>query len=91
MAIYSDYPEQSAAAGLVALRPPAQRRISWGAVFAGVVMVVAVHILLTMLGAGIGLSLVDPGRGDNPSVAGIGIGGAVWWTAAGNGCSGASR
>jgi hypothetical protein len=79
MAIYS---EHSAAAGVVELRPATHRRISWGAVFAGVVMVVAVHILLTMLGAGIGLSIIEPGAGDNPSAAGLGIGGAVWWTVA---------
>lgn len=79
MTIYS---ERSAAADAVEVRPTTQRRISWGAVFAGVVMAVAVQILLTVLGAAIGFGIVEPGGAESPSASGFGIGGAVWWTVA---------
>lgn len=79
MSIYS---ERSPAADVVEVRPTAQRRISWGAVFAGVVMAVAVQILLTVLGAAVGLGMAQPGGTAAPSASGFGIGGAVWWTVA---------
>ena len=56
-------------------------RISWGAVFGGLFVVVAVQILLNMLGAGIGLSMVDPKAGDNGSPANWGIAAGLWWVA----------
>ncbi len=37
----------------------ATRRISWGAIFAGVVIAVAVQLVMGILGTGIGLSMVD--------------------------------
>jgi hypothetical protein len=62
------------------VRPRAGRRISWGAVFAGVVMVLAVQLLLSMLGLGIGLSTVNPTQTDGtPSMSSLGIGAALWW------------
>ncbi|MDB5407087.1 MAG: hypothetical protein JWL84_1999, partial [Rhodospirillales bacterium] len=42
----------AAAPAEVDIRPRAARRISWGAVFAGVVMILAVQLLLSMLGLG---------------------------------------
>src|SRR5437868_1856837 len=51
-----------------------EKRISWGAVFAGVIFVSVVQMLLTMLGMGIGFSLVDNGAGKE-----IGWGAAAWW------------
>ena len=39
------------------------RRISWGAIFAGVVIAVAVQLVMGILGTGIGLSMVDPVQG----------------------------
>ena len=49
-------------AGLVPLEQGAVaragRRVSWGAIFAGVVIAVAVQLLLGILGTGIGLSMV---------------------------------
>ena len=56
-------------------------RISWGAVFAGLFIVVAVQILLNMLGAGIGLSMVDPKAGEGGSPANWGIAAGLWWVA----------
>lgn len=55
------------------------RRISWGAVFAGVVLALVVQLLLNMLGAGIGLSTVDAVEGDTPSAAAFGISAGIWW------------
>jgi hypothetical protein len=62
------------ASSLVTPRP---YHISWGAVFAGVVMGITVQVLLGALGVGIGASTIDPTREANP-LAGIGIGAAVW-------------
>lgn len=54
-------------------------RISWGAIFAGVVIAVAVQLVLGILGAGIGLSMVDPVEGTTPGAAGFGIGAGLFW------------
>lgn len=55
------------------------RRISWGAVIAGVVVTLGVFLMLQMLGAGIGLSTIDPASGETPSARALGIGAAIWW------------
>jgi hypothetical protein len=66
----------------VEIRPKAARQISWGAVFAGVAMVLAVQILLSMLGLGIGFSTVDPAQnGGTPSASSLSIGAGLWWGA----------
>jgi hypothetical protein len=57
----------------------ARRRVSWGAIFAGVVIALAVQLLLGVLGLGIGLGTVDPAQGDTPSAASLGIGAGLWW------------
>lgn len=69
-----------------AVEPPAtlsgahvHRRISWAALFGGVIMVIVVQLLLTTLGAGIGLSAIDVGNPDSPSASNFGIGAGVWW------------
>ena len=49
-------------------------RISWGAIFAGVVIAIAIQLVLGILGTGIGLTLVDPVEGTTPGAAGFGIG-----------------
>lgn len=54
-------------------------RLSWGAVFAGVVIAVAVQLVLGFLGAGIGLTMVDPVEGTTPGAAGFGIGAGIFW------------
>src|SRR5918993_3597388 len=60
------------------------RRVSWGAILTGVVVALATQVLLTMLGAGIGLAGIEATRvGDNPSGSGMGIGAAVWWALSG--------
>ena len=57
----------------------AGRRVSWGAIFAGVVLAVAVQLLLGILGTGIGLSMVDPVEGTTPGATGFGIGAGLYW------------
>ena len=54
-------------------------RFTWGAVFAGVVVAVSVQLLLGILGAGIGLTMVDPVEGTTPGAAGFGIGAGIYW------------
>ena len=46
------------------LRGP--KRLSWGAIFAGVVIAVAIQLVLGILGTGIGLTMVDPVEGTTP-------------------------
>lgn len=58
------------------------RRISWGAVLAGTVIAVVVQLVLSLIGAGIGLSTVDPLRYASPEASTLGIGAAVWWAVA---------
>ncbi len=57
----------------------AGRRVSWGAILAGVVIAVAVQLLLGILGTGIGLSMVDPVEGTTPGAAGFGIAAGIYW------------
>lgn len=58
---------------------PIGRRISWGAVLAGVTMALVVQVLLAMLGAAIGLSMVDPGSDPAPEARTFGMGAAIYW------------
>lgn len=55
------------------------RRISWAAIFGGVILVVAVQLLLSLLGAGIGLGTVNTNLGSTPTASSLGIGAGVWW------------
>jgi hypothetical protein len=54
-------------------------RLSWAAIFAGVVLAVAVQLVLGILGTGIGLTMVDPVEGTTPGAAGFGIGAGLYW------------
>ena len=63
----------------VAVPTAGLRRISWGAVLAGAAMVIAVHVSLSLLGLGIGLSTVDPAAGDTPQATSLGLGAGIWW------------
>lgn len=57
------------------------RRISWGAIFAGVVVALAVQLLLSTLGLGIGAAILDPASPGDPGAWSIGAG--VWWVITG--------
>lgn len=56
-------------------------RASWGAVFAGVAIALAVQVILTLVGTGIGVATLNPGAGsaDNPAVSTFSIGAGVWY------------
>ena len=61
----------------------ALKRISWGAVIAGVALSLIAHLLLNMLGLGIGVMTIDPASGDTPRAGSFGIGAGIWWTVSG--------
>jgi hypothetical protein len=54
------------------------KRISWSAVFAGVLVAVVTQMLLTLLGLGIGLGTIDAVQERNPTQ-GLGTGSAIWY------------
>ena len=58
-------------------------KVSWGAIFAGVVVALVVQVLLTMLGAGIGIATLDPGTSDNPDASTFSIIAGVWYVVSG--------
>lgn len=58
------------------------RRVSWGAIIAGVVVIWAVQFLLALLGLGIGMTTIDPASGETPGAAAFGGGAALWWIGA---------
>ena len=58
-------------------------QISWGAVFAGVVIALIVQFLLTLLGVAIGAATVDMAGGNNPAASTFSIIGAVWYALSG--------
>jgi len=53
------------------------KRISWSAVFAGVIISMVIYLLLAILGTAIGASTIDPLKEQNP-LEGIGTGAAIW-------------
>jgi hypothetical protein len=55
------------------------RRISWQALFAGLVIAIAVQLLLSTLGAGVGLGLVHSHASNTPNVTNFSIGAGIWW------------
>jgi hypothetical protein len=75
--------DRTAAAALLHAEPLSARfqRVSWGAIFAGVVVAVATQILLAALGLAVGLASTDPTQGD--TARGFGIGAGVWWLLSG--------
>ncbi len=68
-----DYVESSAS--LIA--PSRVRRASWGAIFAGVFVTIALEILLTVLGTAIGFASINPLQQRNPAE-GLGLASAIW-------------
>lgn len=55
----------------------ATNRVSWGAIFAGGVLAVALMILFTTFGIGIGAAVLDPQFDANPG-SGLGVGSAIY-------------
>jgi hypothetical protein len=64
---------------MVDVGPHTHRRISWAAIFGGVILVVAVQLLLSTLGMGIGLGTINVNAGTTPTASSLGIGAGAWW------------
>ncbi len=58
-------------------------KVSWGAIFAGVVVALVAQLLLNLLGAGIGAAVLDPGSMDNPTATSFSLGTAAWFIISG--------
>ena len=54
-------------------------KVSWGAIFAGVVVALVAQVLLTMLGVEIGIATLDPTTGDNPAASTFSIVAGIWY------------
>jgi len=73
--ITSSIPSSSSTA--VDLRP--SRLLSWGAIFAGCFAALSIHILITMLGLGLGVRMVEPLTNDNPA-SDFAVAAGIAWT-----------
>ena len=58
-------------------RQPFVRRISWAAIFAGIIITFVVELVLSILGVSIGATTVNPLSEQNPA-GGLGIGAGIW-------------
>jgi hypothetical protein len=68
------------APGALPAMPSALRRISWGAVFAGLIVTIMIGLVLALLGMAIGLGTIKPQEESNPFT-GLGLGAVIWWVA----------
>lgn len=59
--------------------PAAVRRISWGAIIAGIVVTLVIQLLMMLLGLAIGASTLDPATAASPQASSFGIGAGIWW------------
>lgn len=55
--------------------------VVWGAIFAGAVIVMVSQLVLSLLGAGIGLSAIDTAQAESART--VGIGAMIWWVLSG--------
>jgi hypothetical protein len=53
-------------------------KITWSSIFAGLVVAIIMHFLLSLLGLGIGMAAIQPMQQNNP-MEGLGIGAIIWW------------
>lgn len=61
-----------------------RNRVSWGAIFAGVVAALAIQLVLYILGVGVGASSISvTNTTGNPTVGGFSIDASVWWVVSG--------
>lgn len=65
----------------IIITTPAQaiKRVSWGAIFAGVILAMGLQLLLSLLGTGIGMSTIDPLQRETPTDGTLGMSAGVWW------------
>ena len=81
---YADYPPAPAA--YVSAPTPEKEiqspwlmsRLSWGSIIAGCIVALSVHLLLTMLGIGLGFRLVNPYTDENPALGFTTAAGVAW-------------
>ena len=59
------------------------RRMSWGAILAGVAIALVVQAALTLLGIGIGVATLDPATGQSPNASTLSIAAAAWYGVSG--------
>ncbi len=82
--VYEDPPRrgsvlETATTATIGAGSHVHHRVSWGAIFGGVILIVAVQLLLSLLGAGIGLDQVNTNAGTTPTASSLGIGAGAWW------------
>jgi hypothetical protein len=58
--------------------PSLHSRISWGAIFAGAAIALAIGLMLNVLGTAVGAMLVDATARETPAAASFGIGAGLW-------------
>ena len=57
--------------------PSLARRVSWGAVFAGLFVTIVVQLMLTLLGVSLGAATIEPLRQQSPDK-GLALGSGIW-------------
>lgn len=72
------HPAPVASAALIDGAPSLHTRISWGSIFAGAVIALAIGLMLNALGAAIGATMVDATSHDTPAASSLGIGAGLW-------------
>lgn len=55
-----------------------RKGISWRAIFAGIVTIIAVMLVLNLIGLAVGLGSIEPTEESNP-LSGLGTGALIWW------------
>ncbi len=75
---YNPSPREAAAVRL-GIGDAAIVRVSWSAIFAGTVLVLAIEVLLGVLGAGFGLGHVRPGAESTPNAGAFSMAAGIWW------------
>ncbi len=74
-----EHEHEYVAGGRTRQGPIGWRRTSWGAIFAGAFVTMAIFLTLQILGAGIGASALDLTGARTTSARSLGIGAAIWW------------
>src|SRR4051794_33491551 len=59
-------------------RQPVLKRISWAAIFAGLIIALVSQLVLSVLGVSIGATAVNPLTADQSSGQALGIGAGIW-------------
>ncbi len=59
------------------------RRVSWQALFAGLVLAIAIELLLVTLGAAVGLSTIHAQANNTPDVSSFSMAAGIWWLVSG--------